>query len=196
VRDIALFGSNAGLTALEPYCELEVAHALRWAVDEASGPVYIRLVSVPWDLGFEPLVSDVVPGRGTVLRDGRDATFVATGPVLVSQAWRACELLAAEGVSAGLVALPWLRNVDGRWLAEAVPEGLLVTLDNHYLAGGQGDAVLGALSESAPSHAARVRRFGVDRVPVCGTNDEVLQAHGLDAESIARRVLSLVTVAV
>jgi transketolase len=196
VRDIALFGSNPGMAALEPYCELEVVRALNWAVDEADGPVYIRLVSVPWELGFEPSVADFVSGRGTVLREGSDATFVTTGPVLVSQAWRACELLAAEGVSAGLVALPWLRDVDGAWLAEAVPDGLLVTLDNHYLAGGQGDAVLAALSESAPAHAARVRRLGVDRVPVCGTNDEVLRAHALDAESVARRVASLVVVAV
>jgi len=196
VRDIALFGSNPGMALLEPYCEQEVAQVLTWAVGESERPVYVPLVSAPWDLGFEPTVRHLTYGRGTVLREGLAATFVTTGPVLVSQAWRACDLLESQGVSAGLVALPWLRDVDGAWLADVASEGLLVTLDNHYLAGGQGDAVLASLSDVVPAHAARVRRFGVDRVPACGTNQEVLREHALDAESLARRVSSLVAITV
>jgi hypothetical protein len=33
-----------------------------------------------------------------------------------------------------------------------------------------------------------VRKIGVDRVPVCGTNEEVLRAHDLDADRIAERL--------
>src|SRR3954451_11176511 len=54
VRDIALMGSVPGMTCVEPFCEAEAAALVRWAIDEAAGPVYVRLVSVPWDLGFEP----------------------------------------------------------------------------------------------------------------------------------------------
>jgi transketolase len=183
VRDIALMGSVPGMAAIEPYCEEEVRLAVEWAVREAAGPVYLRLVSPPWPLGFEPPHAELAEGRGTVLREGEAGCFVCTGPVLVSQAWAACELLG----DFGLVALPWLRGVDGAWLAEAAGDGAIVCLDNHVLAGGQGEAVLQALAGAAPEAAARTRLFGVDRVPACGASDEVLRAHGLDAAGIAAR---------
>jgi transketolase len=187
IRDIALMASVPGMAALEPYCEEEVGLAVEWAVRAAAGPVYLRFVSQPWELGFEPTV-EFSPGRGTVLRDGVDGTFICTGPVLVSQAWRAAEVLADEGTAFGVVALPWLKGIDGAWLAAVAAEGPIVCLDNHYLVGGQGDAVLGALAASAPEAVARVMKIGVDRVPVSGTNDEVLRAHALDAESLVARV--------
>jgi transketolase len=186
-RDIALMGSVPGLSAIEPFCEAEVALAVQWAVDEAEGPVYIRLVSPPWPLGFEPPRVDFAPGRGTVVREGAGGTFVCTGPVLISQAWAAAEELGDWGV----VALPWLRGIDGGWLA-SVARGQIVCLDNHVTAGGQGEAVLHAFSDSAPEAAARTTLIGVDAVPACGTNDEVLRAHGLDAESLVERARQLV----
>ena len=92
-------------------------------------------------------------------------------------------------MSTTLVALPWLRDVDGEWLAgAAAPSGPIVCLDNHYTVGGQGDAVLHALQGRPDAAAGRVVKVGVDRLPVCGTNDEVLRAHELDAESLASRV--------
>jgi transketolase len=183
IRDIALMGSIPGMTVLEPYCEHEVRQAVDWAVDRAPGPVYLRLVSPPWALGFEARVSELTEGRGTVLREGSEGTFVCTGPILVSQAWRACDLLGDWG----LVALPWLNHVDGEWLA-AVAGGRIVCVDNHVAHGGQGEAILRAFAEGAPEAAARTRLIGVEGVPVCGKNDEVLRVHGLDAGGLAARV--------
>jgi transketolase len=187
VRDISALGAMPGMSLLEPMSEHEVALAVEWAVSQATGSVYIRLVSVPWELPFDPpAAARLEPGRGAVLRDGAHGLFVAAGPVMVSQAWRAAELLAARGVDFGVLALPWLRDVDGAWLAEAASGRPIACLDNHYTTGGQGDAVLSALAGRA--EAARVLKLGVEAVPACGTNDEVLGAHELDAESIAARV--------
>ena len=193
VRDIALFASVPGMAAIEPASEAEAELAVRWALRKAEGPVYIRLVSVPWELGFDwPGQERREPGRGTVLREGADGAFVGTGPVLLSQAWAACDLLAGRGLSFGLIALPWLKDVDGAWLAEVAPDGPLLLLDNHYAVGGQGDAVLAALASSAPAAAARARKLAVSELPACGTNDEVLAAHGLDAASLADAAARLV----
>jgi transketolase len=193
VRDIALMASVPGLTAVEPASERETAVALGWALREATGAVYLRLVSVPWELGFGwPRDASLVPGRGTVLREGADGTFVAAGPILVSQAWAACERLAAGGISFGLIALPWLNTPDGAWLAEAA-QGCVVCLDNHVATGGQAHAIAAAVSVVSPERAGDVVRHGVDALPVCGANDEVLRAHGLDVEGIAaaaRRALA------
>jgi transketolase len=187
VRDISALAAMPGMALVEPMSEHEARLAVCWAVREAEGPVYIRLVSVPWELPFEPPAAErLEPGRGTVLREGGDGIFVAAGPVMVGEAWRAADLLAVGGAAFGVVALPWLNGIDGAWLAEVAGRGSIVCLDNHYVTGGQGDAVLSALA--GRPEVARVLKMGVESVPACGTNDEVLRAHGLDAEAIAGRV--------
>jgi transketolase len=187
VRDVSALGAMPGMSLLEPMSEHEVRLAVEWAVREAQGSVYIRLVSVPWPLPFDPpSAARLDPGRGSMLRDAEDGLFVAAGPVMASQAWDAAERLAARGIDMGLAALPWLRDVDGDWLAELAAGRPIVCLDNHYTDGGQGDAVLSALA--GRPDAGRVLKLGVETVPACGTNDEVLRAHGLDSESVAARV--------
>jgi transketolase len=129
---------------------------------------------VPWELGFEPPDATLEPGRGTVVRSDGDVVLVCTGPVLASQAH------AVE--NAALVLLPWLRDIDGEWLADVAGGRRIVVLDNHWVRGGQGDAVRAALGD------APVEIIGIDRVPECGTNEEVLRAHGLDAASLRQRI--------
>jgi transketolase len=193
VRDISALGAVPGMALIEPFSEHEAKAAVDWAVNRAPGSVYIRLVSVPWAVGFEPpAIEELVPGRGTVLREGRDLLFVAAGPVMVAGACRAADLLAGEGIEAGIVSMPWLRDVDGAWVAEVADGAPIVTLDNHYVSGGLGDGVLAALAADAPEAAARLHKIGVEEVPKSGENNEVLAAHGLDGDGIARRVRDLV----
>jgi transketolase len=190
VRDVAAMGAMPGMSLIEPCSEAECREALRWAIQEADGPVYIRLVSVPWPLPFEPEPApQLVPGRGTVLREGPDALLVATGPVMVSSAWLAAEALERQGAArATVVALPWLRGIDGPWLAELGADAPILCLDNHYPAGGQGDGVTAALAAAGRPAAGRVRRLAVETVLACGANDEVLRAHRLDPAGVAAAV--------
>jgi transketolase len=185
VRDIALMGSVPGMACLEPATEDEVRRCVEWAVSDAEGPVYLRFVSVPLELGFEPpAAAPLVRGRGTVVREGSRAAIVCTGPVLLSQAVAAAE----EAGDVAVIALPWLRDVDGTWLEEVTAGAPVLVLDNHVARGGQGDAVRAALGRP-------VEGIAVEGIPVCGTNDEVLRHHGLDASSIATRVRALLGVA-
>ena len=187
VRDISALGAMPGMALIEPCSEHEARLAVEWAVREAPGSVYIRLVSVPWELGFDPPQAErLVAGRGEVIRKGSDGLLVAAGPVMLSQAWAAAEALASRGLELGVVALPWLRDVEGPWLRELAGSAPLFCLDNHYTNGGQGDALLDALAP-APD-APPVHKLGVDRIPECGTNQEVLRAHRLDSASVAERV--------
>ena len=72
VRDISALGAMPGMALIEPFCEHEARAAVSWAVHRAPGSVYLRLVSVPWALGFEPpAVEELSPGRGTVAAAGR-----------------------------------------------------------------------------------------------------------------------------
>jgi hypothetical protein len=81
VRDISALGAVPGMSLIEPFAESEVRAALDWAVHRSPGPAYLRLVSVPWALGFDPPdIDELVPGRGTVLRSGGDAPSSPPGP--------------------------------------------------------------------------------------------------------------------
>ena len=183
VRDIALMASVPGMACLEPATEVEARACVRWATGEAPGPVYIRLVSVPWPLGFDaPEPAPLTPGRGTLVRDGGRALIVCTGPVLLSQAWAAAERLG----DVAIVSLPWLSGIDGAWLGALAGERPVVCLDNHAVDCGQGVAVLAALARAG--HRGPVTLHGVTGVPACGTNDEVLAHHRLDARGIAEVV--------
>ena len=83
------------------------------------------------------------------------------------------------------MALPWLNRVDPAWLRQAIgARRAVVTLDNHYVHGGQGDMVAAAIAGLAIDPAVRVTRIGVEALPECGTNDEVLAHHRLDVAGL------------
>ncbi len=189
VRDLVALGGIPGLEMIEPCNEREAEAAVHYAVGEAKASCYLRLVSIPVDTSFDlPADYRLLPGRGTVLRPGRDAVLIGYGPVLLSEAVRAAEQLSRErGVELKVVNLPWLNRFDPQWLQELVAGvPMVITLDNHYLDGGQGERLAALLAEHAVP--PRVLRIGLTDVPVCGTNVEVLRALGLDAESLAGRI--------
>lgn len=185
VRDISSLAGIPGLTMMEPSCAAEVPMLLDWALNEASGSSYIRLVSVPCVLPYAlPAGYKPEPGKGVALTEGGDAVVIAYGPVMLAVAVQAAQALAAEGLGVKVINLPWLNQVDADWLAAEVGSARkLVSIDNHYLVGGQGDRIAEALALTRSDIA--FARIGLDRMPVCGSNDEVVGAHGFDSTSIA-----------
>ena len=189
VRDIGALGSVPNLLMAEPSVEDEVHALLEYLIDTAAESSYLRLVSVKWPVPFGyPAGQRVQPGRGWVVRDGRDLVVFGYGPWLLSNAWHAAEeLQTSAGITTRLINLPWLNRVDPAWLAETIGDRRAVLLlDNHYVRGGQGDMLAAAVAELGLNPAASVMRLGVTELPECGTNDEVLAYHGLDVASLAK----------
>jgi transketolase len=188
VRDISAIGAVPGLIAIEPSSEREARLAIRWAVEDNTSSTYLRFVNVPLDLPYAlPPSYTLRVGCGVTLRAGTDVALVGYGPLLLSQAWRAAEQLAPEGISVAVINLPWLNRVDEGWVKETLGRfAAIVTLDNHYVTLGQGGMVAAALARAGIR--AEVRSLGVTDIPACGNNVEVLAHHGLDAASIARTV--------
>jgi transketolase len=180
------------MTLVEPSCEQEVGPLLDWCVDEATGPAYMRLVSIPVAVNFTlPDAYRPAPGRGVTIRDGDDAVIFAYGPVMLSEAIKAANDLQSRGISVKVINLPWLNCVDHEWLRQSLADTkLIVTIDNHFLTGGQGQMIAAALCGIA---APKLVRLGLTGVPLSGSNEEVLQAHGLDAAHIVRAVEERVT---
>jgi len=191
VRDISALASVPNLVLAEPAAEGEVHALFDHLVDTLPDSAYLRLVSVKWPLPFAyPAAQRVQVGRGWTVREGRDVVVFGYGPWLLSNAWHAIEDI--EKVSDArirLVNLPWLNRVDPAWLREAIgPARAVVTLDNHYVHGGQGEMLGAAIAELGLDPAVRVTRTGVTELPECGTNDEVLAYHGLDVPGLVKTI--------
>jgi len=161
-----------------------------YLVNETAESAYLRLVSVKWPLPFDyPSGIRVEAGKGWVVRAGKDAVVFGYGPWMLSNAWHAAEEIEkSSGARLRIVDLPWLNRVDGAWLRETIGGcRTIITLDNHYVQGGQGEMLAAAIAGLGLDPSPRVTRIGVTALPECGTNDEVLAHHGLDIPGLVRQ---------
>ena len=195
VRDISALAAIPGLTLMEPCCEAEVAMLLDWAISMNKASSYLRLVSLPWVLPYE-LPAGYQPefGKGVTLTEGQDAVIIAYGPVMLSSAVQAAQMLKSEhGIAVKVINLPWLNHVDADWLAKALGNCKVVfVIDNHYLIGGQGDRIADTIS-SKKFNNTKLHRLALEEIPMCGTNQEILANHHLDASFIKETIHSRFT---
>ena len=195
VRDISALGAVPKLALAEPSSEAEVQALFDYLVNRHRDSAYLRLVSVKWPLPFAyPDDHRIEQGTGWIVREGADVALFAYGPWLLSNAFEAAqEIEQATGATVRVINLPWLNRVDRRWLRQAIGDRRsIVTLDNHYVHGGQGDMIAAAVAELGLEPTARVTRVGVMDLPECGTNDEVLAYHGLDVPSLVKHIRAAV----
>ncbi len=187
VRDIASLRGVPDLTMVQPCCVEELERAVQWIDGGESKSVYLRLTSGNRERSFEfPTSQPFELGKGTLIKDGSDAVIFAYGSTLLEQAYRAATELDTRGIRVKLINLPWLNRIDRDWLAATVDDAqLVVTIDDHYVDGGQGEMIAANLAHVAPR---RILHFGIESLPACGTDGEVLAHHMLDSNSIAARL--------
>lgn len=198
VRDISSLAAIPGLTLMEPSCEVEVSMLLDWAISHNKDSSYIRLCSLPTELPFE-LPTDYIPrlGRGVKLTEGKDAAIIAYGPTMLSSAVHAARKLKSEyKINVQVINLPWLNEVDFEWLEDALQGcSIIFSVDNHYLIGGSGDRIANSMATRFTDNK-RLVRIALEEIPVCGTNSEILDAHELSSESLVKRMLAAMSVAI
>ena len=187
VRDISALASVPNLILVEPSCQAELDEIFHFCVNRTRESCYLRVVSVPFRASFAlPDDYHVELGKGVAITPGADAVLFAYGPVLLNEAVMAARLLADRGVGIKVVNLPWLNRVDSKWLNEELAGfDWMFTLDNHYVTGGQGQMLLSQLVQLNRGKIVRARQFGVRTIPAFGSDQEVLEAHRLDAASLA-----------
>ncbi len=193
VRDISAVGAVPGLLAFEPCSEKEARLAIRWAVEQNPASTYLRFCNVPLDLPYAmPADYALHVGRGLTLRHGTDVAIIGYGTILLTNAWKAADELAAQGISAAVIDLPWLNRVDDTWVKTLGAYKQVLTLDNHYVEYSQGVMIAAAMARNGVR--SEVSAIGLTEIPACGSNVDVLAHHGLDAAGIARAVVSRSTV--
>jgi transketolase len=192
LRDISLFGALPNCVILEPCNGLETKRALDWCVEEAQHNCMLRLVISPSPRTITlPENYDFSFGKGTVIKEGKDAVLFSYGPVMLNEALTAGEILLEKDFSLKVVNLPWLNRIDNEWLAATIGKcRTIFALDNHSEYGGLGDNLLNALMLSDKLGDKKLIKFAVEKHPACGTPPEALAYHKLDGKSLVSRILS------
>ena len=184
LQDVAIMRSLPHMVVIEPADAIELSQALPAAVAH-HGPVYFRMVR--GDLGGPcPRVSpdgyEFRVGQATLLREGKDITFIGSG-LMVSRCVQAAEMLARQGISADVINVSTVKPLDERLILErARRTGAVVTAENHTILGGLGGAVAELLGEACP---VPLRRVGVrDRFGESAPLKDLLPEYGLTAEAV------------
>ena len=183
-EDIALMRTIPGMTVVNPSDAVATKKLLRQIV-EMDGPCYFRVgrAAVPVFYGED---DEITLGKGNLIRDGKDATIIATG-IMVSKAYEAAEALAAEGIDARVIDIHTIKPIDEDIIIKAASEtGAIVTAEEHSVIGGLGDAVAQVVVKNCPCRMAMVGQL--DTFGESGKPDQLLEKYHMTAADIADAV--------
>lgn len=180
-EDFALMRSIPGMVVICPADDVEAKQAVK-AAYHYEGPVYLRFgrLAVPV---FHNDSYKFEIGKGELVREGTDVTIIANG-LMVAEAIEAGNVLSQKGISAEIINMATIKPLDEELvITSAKKTGKVITVEEHNIIGGLGEAVCSVLSEKCPTP---VKRIGVnDEFGHSGPALDLLKQFGLSAENIA-----------
>ena len=186
LEDVALLRALPNMTVVAPADAEEMTRVMMASLD-VPGPLYVRIAK-----GTEPVVTrpsdPFALGRAVPLRAPGEVAFVATG-AMTGRALEAAELLAADGIDAGVLHVHTIKPLDVAALLEVAQRvRLVVTVEEHVRIGGLGSAVLEAFNDAEITvpvlRLALPDAFSHDY----GSQEYVLERAGLAPAALAERV--------
>ena len=185
LEDLAMMRAVPGCAVLYP-CDAVSAARLVEAAAGHDGMVYIRTSRPKTPVIYAADDEFAIGGSKVVRESPADAATVVAAGVTLFEALRAHEMLAAEGIPVRVIDAYSVQPVDRSTLVAAARRtgGRLITVEDHYAAGGLGDAV----SEAVAADGIVVERLAVRGIPRSGRPDELLERFGISASCIAAAV--------
>ena len=188
-EDFALMRSLPGMTVICPADDVE-ARAAVIAAYNYQGPVYLRFSRLATPVFHDPETYEFQIGKGEKLTDGYDIAVISTG-LMTNEALRAAVLTKRQGMNVRVINMPTIKPIDEEIILTAAREcGRIITVEEHSIIGGLGEAVCSVVSEKLP---VPVRRIGVmDQFGHSGPANEVLRDYGLTADNIVNVIRDIV----
>ena len=189
LEDISCMRTIPNMTVIVPADGVETKAAIH-AIANMKGPVYVRLGRLA-----VPTVNDETSyqfeiGKGVTLKEGRDATIIATG-LMVSEALEAAKELDANGISARVINIHTIKPIDKDIIIKAAKEtGAIVTAEEHNIIGGLGSAVAEVISENCPVLLKRVGTM--DTFGESGKPADLMKKYGLTKDNIVEAVTDII----
>ena len=184
-EDIALMRTIPGMVVMCPSDDIE-AKAAVMAAAEYEGPVYMRFGRAAC-----PIINDKPDykfeiGKGTVVKEGKDLTIVATG-ICVGNALEAAQMLAKDGIDAEVINICTIKPLDEDIIIKSAKKtGKVVTAEEHSVIGGLGSAVCDALCANYPVPVKKIGMYDV--FGESGSAAALLEKYQLDGKGIYAQI--------
>ena len=176
------------ITIIVPADNLESAEAVK-AAARMSHPVYLRFGKRPMPHLHAPGTRFEL-GRALCIREGSDIAFIATGET-VYPALQAAEALASSGLSARVLSMHTIKPLDTEAVLAAAKEcRALVTIEEHRVAGGLGEACAAVLMQAGVQIPFRI--VGIpDEYTVTGKQMDIFGHYGMTEQGLSRVAMAL-----
>ena len=187
-EDLAIMRSLPGVQVFAPADALEAA-AVAETVLQSHGTCYIRL-GRGGEMAARDGISDFRIGKAIPVQKGSRVAIFSTGGIY-EEVGKAVALLSAEAIAPTVYTFPTVKPLDRQVIEEcAANHELIVTCEEHTLAGGFGSAVAEVMSETGC--AAKLLRLGIpdDGCSAVGDQAYLRRICGIDGDTIAKRILA------
>ena len=184
LEDLAMMTAQPTITVLYPS---DAVCADRLVVNAAKhvGPVYIRTTRPKLPVLYDNGEQFPIGGLKVLRQSATDSATVIGGGVTLYEALKAHDELHKDGISIRVIDLYSLQPIDAQSLIKAGREtGRLITVEDHYVSGGIGDAVARAVAPAGLT----VTRLAVAQVPRSGTPEQLIDTYGISARHIVTAV--------
>ena len=185
IDDVAIIRTIPGVTILNPGDPVTIKKAVH-AMIKHTGPCYMKIGSPKMPTIYNDDV-DFKIGKGIVLNEGTDVALIGTGTVL-SKTVAAAKLLEEAGISVRLIDMHTIKPIDRELVLSTAREiGKIVTVEEHYVAGGLGSVIAELCSEE---HPVKMKMIGIgDFYAGNGPYEELLGKYGFQPEQIKETVI-------
>ena len=190
-EDIAIMRAIPNMTVIAPADAEEMKRLMPQTVNW-KGPIYIRLGK-----GGDPIVTspelgfDV--GEPILMKKGKDVLIISTG-IMLGCCLEASENLESSGISCGVLHVHTLKPLNEKvFLKEIENANIIVTVEEHSINGGLGEATAAIIAEANFKEVKKFRRIGIPDVfpEIYGSQKQLLEKYGLTADNIEDTVLKL-----
>jgi transketolase len=185
LEDLAMMRAQPNIAVLYP-CDAMSTERLVERAAYHAGPVYLRISRPKTPVIYGPDETFELGGLKILRQSAADVATVIGAGVTVFEALKAYDELQKQGVSIRVVDLYSLQPIDAASLVACgeATRGRLITVEDHYPAGGIGDAVAAAVA----SRGLTVKHLAVTEIPRSGTPEQLLDRYGISARHIVAAV--------
>jgi len=214
--NVKLIGTDPGVTAAfnggthMPFEELALMRVVPKLTmiepsDSVSCAAFVRLMAEEYGCHYLRIPRKAVPalyqesekfkfGQAKVLKEGKDVCFITLGSLMANQALKACDELAKDGISAGVLDVLTLKPIDKNAILEQAGKvRAIVSAENAQMMSGLGSAVAEILAENCGGkNCCKFARIGInDEFGEVGTQDYLVDRFGLDVGSFVKKAKGL-----
>jgi transketolase len=185
LEDLAMMRAQPNVTVLYP-CDAVSTDRLVERMAYHNGPAYMRTSRPKTSVIYGPDDTFHIGGLNVLREAGSDVATVIGAGVTVFEALEAHDLLSKQGITIRVIDLYSVQPIDTATLVRCAREtkGRLITVEDHYVGGGIGDAVAAAVA----GHGFAVHRLAVREIPRSGAPEQLLDYYGISARHIVDAV--------